>query len=804
MSKVKDKSRLDCEKNVALEDMEERYERGQAMMQGMFTKAVAFNTTVIPHWIGDTHLFWYERELKSGKQFRIVNAKEKSNSVAFDHESLGAALARASEKYVDACDLPISKIEISLSPFEIIFDAFGTRWKFSADNRSCSAISSFCSGWLISPNGEKAVFVRDYNIWMRDLGSGKEVALTQDGEPFYSYASTPSAWGANLVMPGLEALWSPDSKRLFTLQLDTRGLNTLPMIDHVPHDGSIRPSVIHEDRRMAFPGDSHIDEYRFLSIEVETGKQQEAHFRRCPVFRNAMGFFTQHNGWWGDNCRHTYFIDLERGGDHIARLLEFDTYTGDVRVVIQEQSLDACFKLHLDSYWPTIPRPLAGSDDIVWYSERTGWAHLYLYDRKTGLLKHPITQGEWIVRDIHHYDPTRRELVIQTAGRVKGRHAYYRDICRVNVDTGLLTPIISTDDEYTVFDEEDVPSYNLSNVRDTSGGAGVSPDGRYVVTTCSRADTVPISLLLDRDGNELLCIETADVSGLPKGWQWPEPVKLTAADGETDIYGLVYRPSCFSTNQSYPIIDFSWTHQESCPIDAGSFTNNCLGGMFYFRAAALAQLGFIVVDIYARGTSCRHRAFSADPDPHLPGSNNQADRVSGIRQLAERYPYMDINRVGAGGNVSTNVAVSGLLGNPEFYKVGVTNGSVTDHRLKSAFYAEAYGDLPATEKDKKLTHTYAGNLKGKLLIMHGMLHPTIPVADPFRLIDEFQRANKDFDMLLLPKDGYGMSSYALRRCWDYFVKHLLGVEPPPQFDLTTSYDLVINKTAKQAFAVARK
>lgn len=570
------------------------------------------------------------------------------------------------------------------------------------------------------------------------------------------------------------------------------------MIHHLPEDGSLRPTVTH--RRMAFPGDDHIDEYRFLAIEVEAGQQQEAHYRRCPVFRNAMGYFSHGHGWWAEDNRYAYFIDLERGGDHMARLLEFDTYTGATRVIIEEESPDTCFKLRLDSRWPIQARPLPSSDDIIWYSERSGWAHLYLYDRKTGQLKNPITEGDWIVRDIRHYDPESRELIIQTAGRVKGRHAYYRDICRVNVDTGELTPIVSTDHEYIIFEEGNELSYNISNGRDVWGSAGVSSTGRYVVTTRSRADDIPVSLLLDRAGNELLKLETADISGLPDGWQWPEPVKLLAVDGKTDIYGVVYRPSHFSPEQSYPILDFSFASKEACLIPAGSFTNNSVAGVTYLWAAALAQLGFIVVDLYGRGTSSRHRAFSADPDPDLPMSNNQADRVASIRQLAERYPYMDLDRVGAGGLLSTPVPVSGLLGHPDFYKVGVTNGAVLDERIKSAFYSEAYGNLPASAKTKQLIHTYAKNLKGKLLLMHGMLHSTIPAAVPFRLIHALQQANKDFDMLFLPNDGYGMSSYAIRRGWDYLVKHLLGAIPPTEFELKSSLDLALEKAAKQAAA----
>lgn len=783
---------VDHAKNtITPQEMESRYQRAQSLMQGMFTKTSAFNTTVIPHWIGDSDCFWYEREFKIGKEFRLVDAAAGSNEIAFDHAALAKALAQASGEAVNAEDLPIRKMDLSLSPLQLSFDAYGKRFLFSSEGNGCTEIEAYPDNWTVSPDGSKVAFVRDDNLWIQDINTGEERALTQDGETFYCYGSESSAWGVKLPGDSLEALWSPDSKRLFTLQMDTRQVNVGPMMEYAPQDGDVRPRILAAERRMALPGDKHIDEYRFLSIEVETGQQQDAYYRRCPVFRNAEGFFSGHRGWWSNDSRHAYFIDIERGGDHVARLVEFDTHTGHTRTVIEEESPDTCFKLRLDSRLPIHTKPLPNSDDVLWYSERSGWGHLYLYDIKTGELKHPITKGEWIVREIHHYDAERRELIIQTAGRIAGRDPYYCDICRVNIDTGEIAPIISTDQEYLVFDQGTEMASNYAVTRDISGGMGVSPTGNYVVTTRSRVDEAPVSILLDQDGNERLILETADVSGLPDGWQWPERVKLLAADGKTDIYGVVYRPSCFSPDQSYPIIDNTMMFKESFYSSIGSFSNNPLADFRYLEPAAIAELGFIVVDIMARGTANRDRVFSASPDVELPSSENQADRIAGIRQLAERYPYMDLSRVGAGGSVSSNVAASGLLGNPEFYTVGVSNAPVMEPGLSPAFAGEAYNDLPAMADTHQLTHTYAKNLKGKLLLMHGMINPAISVAHTFLLVEALQAANKDFDMLVLPNDGYPVCSYGIRRGWDYFVKHLLGVEPPLEFELITSMDIFI-------------
>jgi len=369
------------------------------------------------------------RWLREGKG---LDAKQASNEVAFDHKAFASALSKASNNNVDAEDLPITKIEMSVSPLHFDFTAFDKRWTFTDSDKRCVELETHPEHWLISPNGKLAAFTRDHNIWVRDIAAGEERALTQDGEPFYSYASGPSAWGIKNSALTLEAIWSPDTKRLFTLQVDTRKVKTLAMMEYVPTDGNPRSKSFALDRRFALPGDKHIDEYRFLAIEVETGRQQGADYRQCPVFRNAMGYFTRsHQGWWANNGRHAYFIDIERMGDHVARLLEFDTYTGAVRVVIEEESPDVCFKLRLDSRDPIHVRPLPETNEVIWFSERSGWGHLYLYDIETGTLKNPITQGNWVIREIRHIDTEHRELIVQTAGRVEDRDPYYCDICRV-------------------------------------------------------------------------------------------------------------------------------------------------------------------------------------------------------------------------------------------------------------------------------------------------------------------------------------------------------------------------------------
>ena len=775
---------------IDAKEMEARYRRAEYLEQGIWTKEIAFNTTLFPIWIDGSDSFWYERETKEGKQYRLVDAAAASNDAAFDHALLATTLAEAAGQKVNVADLPIDRVRLTLSPLQVRFTAFDKWWLFDDSTRTCQEIQHYSEDFLLSPDGTKAAFVRDYNLWLLDVATGKEQQLTHDGENTYAYADAPAAYGAKITIEGLEALWSPDSKRLFTLQLDTRQVKTFPIIEHVPADGSLRPVVTGADRRVALAEDEHMETYRFLAIDVGSGRQQDAHYRRCEIFYNAIGFLTSGHGWWGKDSRFAYFVDLERG-NQIARLVEFDTHSGACRVVIEETS-DICFRLSLNLEDYPVLTPLIDSDEVIWYSERSGWAHLYLYDLKTGALKRTITEGEWLVRDILHYDAVRRELWIQTADRVTDRNPYYRDICRVDIDSGEVITVVSTDHEYVVINQKNVLHFCQKAMgRDIRESAGVSPSGRYAVTTRSRVDDIPVSLLLDQEGNEVLTLEEADMSGLPDNWQWPEPVLLKAADGETPVYGIIYRPSDFSENKSYPVLDYSYAAPEAEFMPVGSFTNSQHLGLTYLSPLAYAELGFVVVLIVGRGTSNRHKAFLDDPGAYLPDSHNQADRISGIKQIAKQYPYIDLNRVGIGEGQTIGTPVAGMLGHPEFYKVGVSNNAYIDMRLVGSFYADEVmlGRFQPKTSSRPTVHDYAGNLEGKLLLMHGMLDPMTPLASTLRLVEALQKANKSFDMLLLPNDGHFMCSYATRRAWDYFVEHLLGEKPPKDFQLMRSVDI---------------
>ena len=787
------------------ESIAAKYQRAQALIQEHTVKCLALNTTLYPIWIDGSPCFWYEREFKVnnlslqalGREYRLVDAQAKTNAIAFDHAALAKVLSEVSKKKVDAAQLPINHVEMELYSSNtsidletqkvkaLRFTAFDKRWMYETGSGSCTEIVLHSPKWEVSPDGKQAVFSRDYNLWVRNLETGEERALTKKGEENYIYGAPGTAWGMTVEPdPRVQARWSPDSKRIFTVQRDSRKVQSLPVVHHVPKDGSLRPQL--KALKVAYPGETYLEELRLLSIEVDTTDIQLADYPQIPVTRNSTGFFTSKLGWWSVDSRRAYFVDVTCDYKTV-RVIEFDTHTGTTRLLFEEHSeTHINLMLNQDEY-PTFV-PLPESNEFLWFSERSGWAHLYLYDLETGQLKKPVTMGDWLVRSVVHIDPKRREAFIQTAGREACRDPYYRDLVRVNFDTGNLVTLVASDhDIFATTQAEHHTMVARFRHRDVRHSCAVHPRGDFAVVTQSRADEVPVSFLVDRDGEQVLELEVVDTCNLPQNWQWPEPVKLMAADGKTDTYGLVFRPSDFSSEKSYPVLSHGFNQPEIPIVSKGSFSNSITHGRYYIHGQALAELGFIVVQIDGRGSPCRSKAFYDECYGAFQKASHIDDHVVGIQQLAERYPYIDLDRVGIAAHMSGGSGcVEGMLHHPEFFKVGVTV-CLHDRRLMpAAMMKNKYEGIIQPEGDRQFAENLVENLKGKLLLMNGMLDATTPPAGTFRLIEALQKANKDFDMLMLPNQGRGCNDYMLRRTWDYFVKHLLGVEPPKEFKLNST------------------
>ena len=784
------------------------YKQAEHIMQGYLTNRLVLNDAVFPHWIASAdgvtkHHFWYRQETKQGWKFRLVNTESANNIVAFDHRVLANLLKESIGSDIDPEKLPLKNVSITINPLLVRFQFDEGFWVYSPDEERLkkddqNSINQTGGKEQQSPDGKKVAFLRDHNLWLRTQESGVEEALTNDGVENFSYGDSLS-FGMDKT---LQVRWSPDSAYLFAVQLDTRGVSVRSSVGYVPQDGSFHPEA--NGFKLSYPGDEKIESYRLLIIDIKTGESQAVGDHHLLYLYHGPetfdGFFTGNLGWWSPDSQYVNFIDMNPVEKNV-RVLRWNIVKQTMSVQLEE-SADTYIRICEDTASPPIFLPLPETDELIWFSERSGWAHLYLYDLGTGKLRHQITgregvsgipllgrgSAEWMVRGVLHYDPEQRELLLQTAARSSEICTYYRDVCKVNIDSGILQPLISGDYDHLVvsakqgFSVINREHYQIDN---TQGLSGVSPCGQYLVTTYSRVDTPPVSVVIDREGNKILTVEIADVTQLPDNWCWPEPVKLKAADNITDLYGVVFFPAGRSSEKSYPVIDFLGGSRSINLVPTGSFINSHFTN--YFEMAALAALGFFVVGIVGRGTPLRDKDFQDHNFGKPGGEDDLKDHIAGLRQLATRYPSMDIDRVGITAMESSNNVVYGALNHSSFYKVTVSH-DFSDPR-SSLSHLGVFDNL----NDSDALLAFGGpedrveSISGKLLLINGLKSLTDAT---FRLVDALERANKEFDMLCFPNMGSLLTSYSRRRGWDYLVTHLQYISPPPKFYLTTSHDIL--------------
>ena len=788
-------------------DVLERYKLAQkTILQSFLWKGLIRNDAILPHWIDDSQ-FWYRRAKKGGVEFRLVNAERGTNELAFDHETLASAIGKATGKTIDPENLPLKRVKFSPSSLKIDFQAFGEYWQYNHETLECTpssigrayeeaidvwrSISDFNRESKVVPyfevddlykkssDGRYSAFARQHNIWLRDVRSGEERQLTFDGQSDYSYG--PSAAAA--IAPDIA--WSPDSKRLAVVRKDERHQRNVAAIDFVPLDGSLAPKLY--SFPVPMPGDENIPRTEILIFDVNDGTCIHA-TPPSAFFGVASGEASLGKYWWSSSGETLYYIDPVRDLTDV-RVVAVDVSAGTSRVILEERSATyvSMSAIPISQSLPLM-RVTSGGDELIWYSERSGWGHLYLYDLKAEKQTKVITTGEWMVHDILYVDEVRRELLIQTTGRTKEQNPYYRDICRLSLDSGDLVQLAGGNYDIHVQVENHWYPANCKMHGDESAVIdSVSPNGQFVVVTKSRVDMASVSYVIDRNGEERLPVERACLADLPEGWCMPEPVSMKAADGETDIFGVVFRPLHFDASQKYPVIDMTISCGRFAGMPVGFSASNCMPEAYYMEACALSTLGFVVVMIDGRGSHGRDKGFR-DHDFGNPSHTALIeDRIGGIRQLAERYPEFDINRVGISEPEQGEVAQAAMIFHGDFYKVGVIH-ICNDYRLMNPNNcAEVYFNIRDTDamRDSRYPEYHAEKLKGKLLLVFGTKSGGAGGAASFRFVEALQRAGRDFDMICLPNMLYEKTGYTTRREWDYFVTHLLGMEPPKEFKLLT-------------------
>ncbi len=762
-----------------------RYQRA-AEIQAANAHRWILNENMVPHWIPGRDRFWYKRELAEGHRFTLVDAATGEKTDAFDHAQLAKALGERTGKSFDPNALPLYNVTLDADGV-VRFTTVGRAWRFDRAE-ALSEDAAPRRNYSMSPDGELGVFSKDSNLWVEDMKTGAQTQLTFDGETYYAYGAPPAARDSSSPAPYV--VWSPDSTRIFTAQTDDRKVLDLPLIDFAPEDG-VRPTVFHT--RAALPGDPNITTFRLVIIDVSTGHQTPMHYPPVPAVRMNDSPMEGNRVWWGADSKVAYFVEVERG-EKIVHVAAVDAGSGEVRELFSEKS-DTYVELGSDVYEAASIRPLPKSNELIWYSERSGWAHLYLYSLATGKLVRPLTSGNWLVRNILGVDETRREVYVSIAGRTRRKNPYYREIAKVNLDTGVMKVLSANGDDHEVLEQGGI-SNEEADLEVIAGAdpktlVGFAPSGNYFVETVTTATIPAKTVLRDRDGKLIATVEAGDASRVPRFWRWPQPVSLTAADGQTEINGLVFKPSDFDPAKKYPVIDYIYGGPQIAYVPTG-FAHGA-----YLEAASLAELGFVTVMIDGRGSAQRSRAFHTASYGKVETASDLEDHIAGIRQLSAADPAIDGSRVGIiGFSAGGYMAASAMLRYPGFFKVGIAAGGDHDQRLFWNTWGERYEGYPVGDNYKQQANlTYAANLKGKLLLVHGLLDIGVHPAAVFQLEQALIDHNKDFDLLLFPRSHHDIPGYGTRRTWDYFVTNLAGESPPHEFPLKSNLDYELEHIA---------
>ena len=618
---------------------------------------------------------------------------------------------------------------------------------------------------ILSPNRELAAYIDNFNLWVRNTKTDKRFQLTFDGFNNYGYATNNAGWKKS-KSPVLK--WSPDSKKIVTFRQDAREVGEMYLTStNVGH-----PKL--EAWKYALPGDDKIFEIERLIIDVKSRKiikfKMNNDFQRSTTTDHIAGRDGEFlDTQWSDDSSKLAFISTSR--DHKEAHLQIaDSKTGDVF---------SLFKENVKTYYESGVRAenwkvLFDSNEFIWYSEKDNWGHLYLYDLSTKKLKNRITSGNWLVRKIMHIDYINREIIFTAGGREKG-NPYHIYLYKINFDGNKL--ICLTPER---------GSHSISS----------SPNWNYFVTTYSTTNTSPISILKDRNGKNLLQLASSNTDELIKnGWQEPLEFNVKARDDKTDLFGIMYLPSDYKKNKKYPILNYIYPGPQSGSVGNYSF----MVSRKDFQS--LAELGFIVVSVDAMGTPGRSKSFH-DAYYGNMGDNGIPDNIYAIQQLANRYSFMDISKVGIWGHSGGGFAsTAAILKYPDFYDVAVSTSGNHDNRNYIADWGEKWHGLlkplDLNKKDGKLdfdisksnydiqaNQLLVNNLKGKLLLAHGLLDDNVPPSSTFLVVDALINANKDFDLILFPnkRHSYGnLNNYMMRRKWDYFVKHLKSINPPKNY-----------------------
>jgi dipeptidyl aminopeptidase/acylaminoacyl peptidase len=719
------------------------YERADRL-RGM-TQGKVFKADVQPAWFAGNDRFWYRNDLAGGgREFFAVDCLAGKREPAFDHAKLASALSEKLGQEVSPQKLPIDAIELVEENGAVRFGSEGKFWKFTLASGALEETEKFelprrperRSGPTgrgrrgggprrsdDSPDGRWTVTVREHNLVLLDKQSGQEQPLTTDGNPENDYEQG--------------VYWSPDSSRFVAMRTRPAEQHTVYQIESSPRD-QVQPKLRSFDYLK--PGD-RIAQSKPCLFEVAGAKQIPV---KDDLFANPWSL--DDIRWSGDSRRFT--LRFNERGHQVLRIVAVAGDTGEAGTIVEETS-----PTFIDYSSKQFVHYADKSDEIIWASERDGWNHLYLYDARTGEVKNQITKGSWLVRGVERVDEENRQIWFRAGGIYPEQDPYYVHFCRVNFDGSALVILTAGNGTHEI---------------------DYSPDRRFLIDTWSRVDQPPVTELRKVEDGSLVCkLEEADWSQLlATGWKAPERFVAKGRDGTTDIFGVIFQPTNFDPAKKYPVIEQIYAGPQ------GAFVPKRFAS--YYSPQAMAELGFIVVQIDGMGTNWRSKAFHDVCWKNL-GDAGFPDRIAWLKQAAQSRPWMDLSRVGVyGGSAGGQNAAGAVFTHGELYKAAVADCGCHDNRMDKIWWNEQWMGWPiGPHYEEQSNVTLAKNLQGKLLLIVGELDRNVDPASTMQVVNALIRANKDFDLLVVPGAGHGAagSPYGQRRQRDFFVRHLLGVEP---------------------------
>ncbi len=767
--------------------------------------AYVLGATVTPVWLEDSVRFVYT---STGKDDRgtvyLVDPARGSKRVFFDKDRLAAILSLAADTILDPTQLPVFTVADTGRAIELAFH----HKVFRCDPATLSCQAQDSVDWALkrtlkvgptwanrSPDKQWDVFAWRHNLYMRPSslsdadavttadsvrkaradtakkadsssrggrggrgGAARQdslplptgsIQLTTDGVRLFAYGNTQREVAADTAKPRparVNINWSTDSRRFTVAREDLRGTRIYPMYS------STADQPVDKSYHYAVPSDSVVPSNVVHVIDIVDRTNLAAKSPPSPATTVSTRTF------WNRAGDHFFMLNANRGPSRISALL-VDARTGDVKTVTRDSTATWVELSHAfgQENWMVAK----GSDDLIWWSQRDGWGHLYRIGAD-GTVKNQIESGTYAVDRLFRVDSATRatpSVVYFSAWGKDKDFLYYSHLYRVNADGSGMTPLTPEDGDHAIT---------------------FAPNGPYFIDTHTAIGKAPVITLRSAvDGKTILELARGDIELLRSvGWRPPEIIHTKARDGVTDIYGLMYKPSTFDSTKSYPILDHIYPGPQVGSVGRWGWSGTG-------EQQALAELGFIVIQIDHQGTPRRSKAFH-DFYYRNMGDNGIPDHIAALRQLGAKHSFIDMNRIGIYGHSGGGLAsTDAILRYPDFYKVAVS-GAGNHHPDTYAWYwAGRYqGPYNKASYDSAANYTMAKNLKGRLLLMHGDMDGNVHIANTMKVVDALIKANKtNFDLLIFPDAQHGLPVFHIRKRWDYFVKYLLNAEPPSDYEM---------------------